>query len=1078
MPNSAMIHHSLQSLLATAMLLFLGMHELIAATFTVTSTNDAGPGTLRQAINDANTNSGLDIIQFSLTPNTRTISPSASLPTITDPIIIDGSSQPGFSDTPLIELNGQLAGSAVTGLRITAGSSSVRSLIINRFTSHGVEIADKGTNLLEGNIIVLDPSGSLARANIVNGILITNAANNIVGGTSSSSRNVISGNGLNGVYIGGSNAFGNQVLNNFIGLSTSGLNKVGNGQNGVFINSSPSNQIGNASGGGNIISGNQGSGINIVILGGGVTAIGNRVSGNYIGLDVTGQKAISNSLHGIFIGHVSQTVIGGTSPAERNVISGNARDGVILDSGVSGGSFPTVNNYIQGNFIGTAADGVTPIGNGSNGVTISSFAFDNQIGGAGAGAGNRILSNGGRGVHVFSTANNLIRGNIISGNAQLGIDLGAEGVTPNDVNDTDTGANMQQNFPLLTAITNSIAGTQVWGTLDSRPGSTYTIDVYLNKKCDESGYGEGQVYVGSTALTTDSSGHASFSLFSDIVDLPARFFTAIATDSQNNTSEFGPCTVAVSTLPPIIYTVTTVNDFGPGSLRQAILDANQNINAGDRIHFNIPGPGPHTIALTSTLPAVSDTTHIDGYTQPGAAPNTLSNGFNAEIRIRVDGQNVFGSLSLSAVGASIRGLAFIRCSGAGLGLTPEASACQIHGNIMGMDVNGVAAGNRGPGIYGFNSPGHLIGGTRPADRNIIGANGGHGIEFDGTNSYGIVAQGNFIGTDPSGTSARGNNGCGFYYSSTHDSVIGGTQPGAGNLISRNNVHGVELTRGASRITVQGNIIGTDRSGMFPLGNGYDGVSMSTEVFFEDPRPVGHVVGGIVPGAGNRIAFNGRDGVYVGGGTYHSVRGNAIYSNSWFGIDLDPAGVVLPNDPGDTDTGANDRQNYPVLVSATNEFGIGRIQGTLNSRPNRSYDLDLFSNYTCGQSAGQTYLGSVTVTTDAGGNGSFVAMLRLKNPDERWITASATDSFGNTSEFSPCGEMFPGRPQLRVSASDGNVLVQWPSAVSADFIVETTTNLGLNAWQPAEGTVVDDGTVKTYSIVPNPDEPTRFFRLRK
>jgi hypothetical protein len=245
--------------------------------------------------------------------------------------------------------------------------------------------------------------------------------------------------------------------------------------------------------------------------------------------------------------------------------------------------------------------------------------------------------------------------------------------------------------------------------------------------------------------------------------------------------------------------------------------------------------------------------------------------------------------------------------------------------------------------------------------------------------------------------------------------------------------------------------------------------------------VGDVIGGIVPGAANLIAFSARAGVYVQGGTNHSLRGNSIHSNTGLGIDIDPLSLVANNDTGDGDAGPNDQQNYPVLLTATNEFGRAWITGTLNSRPSRGYGIDFFSNPVCdpnGAGEGKTYLGSVSVSTGANGNGGFATWVALKNVDERWITSTATDSFGNTSEFSRCLELSAAGARLRVIGTNGNFALQWPSYVPADYVVETTTNLSLNVWESAEGAIVDDGNLKSYAITPKPGEVSRFFRLRK
>src|SRR5262249_22766180 len=131
-----------------------------AMTFTVTNTGDnggvnpapgAGTGTLRQAIVDANANPGADMIVFSIPgASPFTISPTSALPTITDPLTIDGTTQPGFGGSPIIELNGTVAGGAANGLNITAGRSTVRGMVINRFGQNGILLAES-SDLIEGN---------------------------------------------------------------------------------------------------------------------------------------------------------------------------------------------------------------------------------------------------------------------------------------------------------------------------------------------------------------------------------------------------------------------------------------------------------------------------------------------------------------------------------------------------------------------------------------------------------------------------------------------------------------------------------------------------------------------------------------------------------------------------------------------------------------------------------------------------------------------------------------------------------------------------------------------------------------
>src|ERR1051326_2513249 len=146
----------------------------LTAPFSVVTTNESGSGSLRQAILDANAAAGPNTISFAITNTTLTIMPVSPLPAITNPLTIDGTTQPGFAGLPLIELNGSSAGAAADGLRITAGNSTVRGLVINRFTGNGIHLTNGGKNLIEGNVLGLDGAATTARANSLNGILIFN----------------------------------------------------------------------------------------------------------------------------------------------------------------------------------------------------------------------------------------------------------------------------------------------------------------------------------------------------------------------------------------------------------------------------------------------------------------------------------------------------------------------------------------------------------------------------------------------------------------------------------------------------------------------------------------------------------------------------------------------------------------------------------------------------------------------------------------------------------------------------------------------------------------------------------------
>jgi CSLREA domain-containing protein len=542
-------------------------------TFTVNNTADASdrdptdgvcdvssaPGgqcTLRAAIQEANgtpnTEGTPDNIVFSIggASGVKTISvgkpPVGSttgngpLPTITDPLIIDGFSQgdstpstlddarentlsQGNDAVLLVELDGTNAGGG-SGLEISAPNSVVRGLAINRFF-RGILITGPGTTGVEvrGNFIGTDTSGVQDLGNNT-GVEITGPGNT-VGGTDPADRNVISGN-FNGVEILTAEASGNSVMGNYIGTDASGSGPVDQCSNGVTINDSSGNFVGGtASGAGNVISSGCGSGIELL------GASDNRVEGNLIGTDASGTELVGNSI-GIYMSGAFDNLVGGTASGAGNVISGNNR-GVEIDAG-SG-------NRIQGNFIGTGRNRTEQLGNRFVGIDLL-YVAGNTVGGETAAAANTIAFNGQHGVRVEgdaqSTGNRILRNSIFS-NAGLGIDLGLDGEpTPNDADDADTGANGLQNSPAITAARASGDTTVVKGTLDSTRTRTFTVQFYSNPPAATD---EGKKFLGQKVVTTDAEGRASFTFRPKLRVGAGQFVTATATDdSTGDTSEFSP----------------------------------------------------------------------------------------------------------------------------------------------------------------------------------------------------------------------------------------------------------------------------------------------------------------------------------------------------------------------------------------------------------------------------------------------------------------------------------------------------------------------------------------------------------
>ena len=507
-------------------LLFFAVTGVSAKTITVTGTGDTiavdGVVTLREAITAANTNAvsgdapagdpGLDVINFNIAGGgVKTISPNSALPTITEPITINGYTQPGASANTLavgndavllIELDGTNGGASTTGLTFTAGNSTIKGLVINRFANIGIFIQSGGNNTtIAGNFIGTNAAGTAASALFPtpnNGIgVLVRTANNTIGGLTPADRNVLSGNGNN------------------------------SGGAGVFIDTA--------------------------------SATGNKVIGNYIGTDASGTAALPGHSVGVFlVSGSSNSIVGGTTFAERNVISGNS-NGIAVNSSSS--------NQIIGNYIGTKADGMSGLGNNSGiGVNVSNSSSNNTVGGTSSGSGNLIAFHTGQGVLFSSGINNAILGNSIHSNGQLGIDLfsGAPGVTPNDnnVGDVDTGPNNLQNFPVITSAVSNAGTTTINGTLDSAFSTQFRLEFFSNTAPDSSGFGEGQTFLGFVNLVTDASGKASFTFTVPTANVVGGFFSATATDPAGNTSEFAASASGVASSPGTLQlSATSLNQF-------------------------------------------------------------------------------------------------------------------------------------------------------------------------------------------------------------------------------------------------------------------------------------------------------------------------------------------------------------------------------------------------------------------------------------------------------------------------------------------------------------------------------------
>lgn len=550
--------------------------------YTVNTTDDQDDGvcdathcSLREAISASNDKVVLgDIVAFDITTTdpgyvvgtaSWRIQPTSSLPTITDPIVIDGYTQTGATQasagTPAVlkvQLSGALAGVGVDGLTATSSQNVIRGLAISEFQEAGIRLGEGSGSVVAGNYIGTDVTGALFGNNNY-GIIVDGSGSNTIGGTSTADRNVISGNQVSGVWI---------------------LN---------------------------------------------AGATGNRVLGNYIGVEADGSSAHGNISHGVHI-EATSTSVGGNTPSAGNVIAHNLGDGVYVESG----------------------------------------------------------------------AKNSILGNSIFSNAGLGIDLGANGVNDNDFDDSDSGANGLQNFPTTTRV---LPGSvTIRGIFTGAASTPFRLVFFSNASCDGSGHGQGATFLGATTVTTSGANIAIYEVTFPTSISSGDSITGTATDPDGNTSEFSRCFTAD------FFTVDSFADAGDSNtgdgicddgtdqctLRAAIREANATPGA-DVIYVSVPtttltivGTG-EDIALTGDLDIAAELAIV------GDGPGTTTIDGNRS----VVGDHVFHVLS--GVTTTVRRLT-VTNSGPSSGNSSSIGGFYNQSGILMIEEVEVSGGT-GAGVY-------------------------------------------------------------------------------------------------------------------------------------------------------------------------------------------------------------------------------------------------------------------------------------------------------------------------------------------------------------------------------------------
>ena len=568
------------------------------------------------------------------------------------------------------------------------GTTSAAANVISGNKGDGLNISGAGTGqtVVEGNLIGVNSAGSAALPNVGSGVgIFGGATNNTIGGTTSAAANVVSGNDVNGIFVSGAGSSANLIEGNLVGVNSAGDTAILNKAPGILIIAgAAANTVGGTvAGAGNVISGNNSDGVQIVNTG----SSNNLVEGNDIGVTKAGAAITNNVGAGMDVSAgATNNTIGGTLAGAGNVISGNTEDGLDI-AGVG-----TTGNLVEGNAIGVNPAGRAAVPNAGSGIGIFGGATNNTVGGTTAAAANVVSGNSTNGIVVINagTSSNLIEGNLIGVNA---------------------GGN--------TAVLNKAPGVLIGG---GATGNT----------------------LGGTAAGAANviSGNSSFGV------------QVNGTGTTTNLVEGNDIGVTAAGAP-------IANDVGNG------------------------------LALSGGA-----TNNTIGGTTPAAA-NVVSGN-------QGDGMDIFSA---------------------------GTSNNLVEGNDIGVNAAGNAAvPNGGYGISVFNgASSNTIGGTTSGAQNVVSGNSFTGVNISGAGSNDNLVEGNILGVDSTGTIALGNNGDAvFINGGAASNTIGGTTAAAANVMSGNTLYGIHIQgAGTSHNVVEGNFIGTDKTGSIALGNTKQGVLIDT-----------------------------------------------------------------------------------------------------------------------------------------------------------------------------------------------------------------------------------------------------------
>jgi hypothetical protein len=921
-------------LFSARLVLFAGLTSPVftaatAATYTVINTNDTGAGSLRAAITSVLTSTPPNEIHFNIPgPGPHTIKVGNSLPFITNSVSILGDTQPGYTGTPVVTILGPTTDFFDYGLTLQGPNSLVRGLRLTGFTK-----VDFGAGItLNASLSSMQVAACVLDGNF-NGII---AQGGVVGGTTTNDRNIIINN-VNGIWmVTGSTA---AVRGNFIGVQADGVTPAGN-ENGIRTFYTSGRTIEGHPNYPQVISGNN-VGILLGPNGGYVFfSSANTIRGNYIGTDITGMLAVSNNI-GIWSLGGAANIIGGTSTNHRNIISGNGETGVLIEGLVFGVDISSYNNQVIGNYIGLAADGVTPLKN-NVGVHILN-GRENVIGGTSTGQSNRFGAADFYNVYISSTPSLACYSNRVIGNS-ISITEGQTGIFINDASNnviggaTSTARNVIGGAGTGIYITGPRAqGNRVIGnTIGCGPAG----ELFPNDSYGINIFNAARNIIGG-AYTNEANTISGNQFYGVLVQGTGSFNNTISgnrigtdpTGTISLSNRYTGVNIAGGAFSNLVggadYSRANVI-AGNGGAAVRLADPN---TYGNQVSYNFIGMNTNYLAISNSQYGVEI---FNASSNLIGGANIIGNSQSPYPGIRIGGTNAYGNIVYgNIVGMDPAGNTHPNYGGIDVADARDTivgfslfTANQVSGNFSdGIIVRGLASNtqvrfnlvgggptgtnrvpNTGNGVY-VDAPHTIVGGI--GSGNIISGNGGDGV-FVGSNGTNAIVQGNYIGPDISGSVALTNGGSGVRVDAS-GVLVGGTNVAARNLISGNNLYGVEIQSGARDVVVQGNYLGLNVSGSLAISNRQYGVLINNAT---------NIVIGGTGTARNVISASRLSGIGINGSS-----SNILVVGNYIGLNAS-ATAAIPNGVGGVEVNASD-----VTIGGTGDLG-NVLSG------NNAYGLDV------------------------------------------------------------------------------------------------------------------------------------------